>query len=188
MARYVVFDLETTHRDPRVAEIVEIAAVALGSDGARAAFHRLAMPKVNHAAAVAIHGLTNDKLIGQESPQVAVDAFVEWLDANIDNRTIVVGHNILGYDLPVLCRYTQRLQRVRALDTLPMVRDIYPFMKNFKLTTVYKKLKGAAVKAHRAGADVDMCIRVLNCSRARLEGAGLGLSMYVTRRGWLSTK
>jgi len=181
MAEYVVFDLETTHRKPQQAEIVEIAAVALGSDGARVAFHRLAMPKVNHAAAVAIHGLTDDKLIGQDTPQVAVDAFVEWLDAETDNRTIVVGHNILGYDLPVLRRYTQRLEGARALDTLPMVREIYPFLKNFKLTTVYKKLKGPAVEAHRAGADVDMCIRVLECSQKRLEGAGLGLSMYVKR-------
>ena len=182
MAQYVVFDLEPPHRKPQQAEIVEIAAVACALDGQlvqRAVFKRLAMPEVNHAEAVAIHGLTDEKLAGQDTPQMAVDAFVQWLDAETDNRTIVVGHHILGYDLPVLRRYTPRLEGMRALDTLPLVREIYPFLKNFKLTTVYDKLRGKPVTAHRALADVNMCIHVLECAQTRLESAGLGLSVYV---------
>mgnify|MGYP006167302131 CR=1 FL=1 len=124
------------------------------------------------------------KELGLDIPQEAIDAFVQWLDKETNHGTIVVGHNILDYDLPVLAKYTRRLEGVRALDTLPMVRDIYPFIRNFKLTTIYKHTKGPNVRAHRALADVRMCIRVLDRAKARLEGAGLGLSMYVKRRGW----
>jgi len=182
MAQYVVFDLETTHRKPELAEIVEVAAVAGDLDGQlvqSAVFQRLAMPEVNHAEAVAIHGLTDAKLEGQDTPQAAVDAFVEWLDKHTNHETTFVGHNIRGYDMPVLAKYTRRLEGARTLDTLPLVREIYPFIKNFKLTTIYEKLKGPPVKAHRALADVDMCIRVLERARPRLRGAGLGLDAWV---------
>jgi len=182
MAQYVVFDLETTHRKPREAEIVEIAAVTYPGG---VVFQRLAKPRVNHPEAVAIHGLTNAKLEGQDTSQTVVDAFVQWLDKETDHNTIVVGHNILDYDLPVLAKYTRRLEGARALDTLPMVREIYPFIRNFKLTTIYKHTKGPNVRAHRALADVRMCIRVLARAKVRLEGAGLGLGMYVKRRGWV---
>lgn len=181
MAKYVVFDLETTHKNPSKAEIVEIAAVTYPGD---AVFQMLAKPRVNHPEAIAVHGLTDDMLEQEGTSQEAIDAFVQWLDKEANHGTIVVGHNILDYDLPVLAKYTRCLEGVRALDTLPMVRDIYPFIRNFKLTTIYKHTKGPNVRAHRALADVRMCIRVLDRAKARLEGAGLGLSMYVKRRGW----
>lgn len=177
-AQNVCFDLETTSRWPRKAEIVEIAAVAFNYDARTrkepvivSSFQCLVKPKYNNPEAVKIHGITNEMLKDALSFKEVEPTFNSWLSETTVKDFVWVGHNIRRYDLPILKRQSCNKQRFdhAIFDTLEIARKVYTQQKRKNLVSLYTMLRGdsSGITAHRAMGDVTMNI-VLACDELKL--------------------
>ncbi len=150
--RRIVLDTETTGLDPKQGHrIIELAAIEL--DGRKISlrrFHRYLNPEREiDAGAVAVHGLTYERL--QNEPKFAdiVSGFLEFVeDAEliIHNAPFDLGflNNELGLlGLPPL--------RNEVIDTLKVAREMHPGKKNsldalcgrYEIDNAHRSLHGA---------------------------------------------
>lgn len=59
----------------------------------------------------------------------------------LSEADLLVGHNVLGYDIRVMEKLTGGLVKFdtsRVVDTLPLARDLIPGLANYKLSTLGK--------------------------------------------------
>jgi DNA polymerase-3 subunit epsilon len=150
--RKIVLDTETTGLDPRQGHrIIELAAIEL--DGRKVSlrrFHRYLNPEREiEAGAVAIHGLTYERL--QNEPKFADIAtsfleFIEGAELIIHNAPFDIGflnHELGLIDLPPL--------QNEVMDTLRMAREMHPGKKNsldalcsrYEIDNAHRTLHGA---------------------------------------------
>ena len=126
---FVVVDVETTGTDPKMADLVEIAAVKVkgGKITDRwSTFVKPARPIVGNQ----MHGITDKDVAKAPS---AADAAKEALKFIGD--ALVVGHNV-GFDLGFIEEALgdgTRFEQGRYLDTLVIAREGYPDLQNYKL-------------------------------------------------------
>ncbi|MCX5831656.1 MAG: 3'-5' exonuclease [Deltaproteobacteria bacterium] len=137
--RYVVLDVETTGLSPWKGDrVIEIGAVALEGGTLMAEFNTLIqIPREIPVRASQIHGITDEMLIGQPTPEEvfpALEAFIR--------DSILVAHNA-RFDLGFLRREYEllgtRFHRPHVC-TLEMSRSRFPHLRNHKLETVYRHL------------------------------------------------
>jgi DNA polymerase-3 subunit epsilon len=150
--RKIVLDTETTGLDPRQGHrIIEMAAIEL--DGRKVSlrrFHRYLNPEREiEAGAVAVHGLTYERL--QNEPKFADIAasfleFIEGAELIIHNAPFDIGflnHELGLIDFPPL--------QNEVMDTLRMARDMHPGKKNsldalcsrYEIDNAHRTLHGA---------------------------------------------
>lgn len=150
--RKIVLDTETTGLDPRQGHrIIELAAIEL--DGRKTSlrrFHRYLNPEREiEAGAVAVHGLTYERL--QNEPKFADIAasfleFIEGAELIIHNAPFDIGflnHELGLIDLPPL--------QNEVMDTLRMAREMHPGKKNsldalcsrYEIDNAHRTLHGA---------------------------------------------
>lgn len=107
---------------------------------------------------------------------------------------LLVGHNIAGYDLPLLCNCAKRFdlpipRDARILDTLTTAKAILTGPtkpEKFTLSMLYTYFTKRKVEtAHRAAIDVDMTIEVLRALVQRSMGVSdrHALERFFGRRG-----
>lgn len=154
---FVVFDCETTGLDYRKNQIIELAGQKVKDGEVIEEFHILLNPSCPvEDGAYATHGLSN-LFLAQEGldPITELPKFKDFV-----GDAVLVGHNILTFDLPFL---NSELRRVGAstlqnlvVDTLIMARKLLPQLTNHKLTTVASHFKVDSKGAHRAMVDVAM--------------------------------
>ena len=121
---FVAFDLETTDSDIDSCETIEIGAVKVKGGEIVEEFHRLVKPtrKVSKGAA-AVHGYNDEDLVDASSFEDVWPEFVRFVDG-----LVLVAHNGIGFDVPVLKRQAAELEGVDGLtffDTLPLARSLY---------------------------------------------------------------
>jgi DNA polymerase III epsilon subunit family exonuclease len=127
---YVAFDLETTDADVDSCEIVEIGAVRVRSGVVVQEFHRLVKPDrgIDPRASKKSHGLTAADL--EDTPAFAQvwPAFRDFVSDDL-----VLAHNALNFDVPVLERMVHSLGDIEEVtryaqlvfyDTLPLARAL----------------------------------------------------------------
>jgi DNA polymerase-3 subunit epsilon len=150
--RKIVLDTETTGLNPSEGHrIIELAAIEL--DGRRVStqrFHRYLNPEREiDAGAVAVHGLTYERL--QDEPRFAdiVDSFLEFIEG-----AELMAHNA-PFDLGFLNHELNLLGRPpltnKVLDTLKMAREMHPGKKNnldalcsrYEIDNQHRSLHGA---------------------------------------------
>jgi len=150
--RKIVLDTETTGLDPRQGHrIIEMAAIELeGRKISRRRFHRYLNPEREiDAGAVAVHGLTYERL--QNEPKFAdiVSGFLEFIDGAelvIHNAPFDMGflnNELALLDMPPL--------ENKVLDTLKVARDMHPGKKNsldalcsrYEIDNAHRSLHGA---------------------------------------------
>jgi DNA polymerase-3 subunit epsilon len=139
--RYVVLDVETTGLSPWKGDrVIEIGAIALEGGNMIAEFNTLIqVPRTIPFQATQIHGITDEMLIGQPTPEEvfpALEAFIR--------ESILIAHNA-RFDLGFLRREYELLGtsfRRPHVCTLEMSRDRFPHLRNHKLETVYRHLCG----------------------------------------------
>lgn len=150
--RKIVLDTETTGLDPKQGHrIIELAAIELeGRKISMRRFHRYLNPEREiEAGAVAVHGLTYERL--QNEPKFAdiAASFIEFIDGAeliIHNAPFDMGFlnnelNLLG--LPPL--------QNQVMDTLKIARDMHPGKKNsldalcsrYEIDNAHRTLHGA---------------------------------------------
>lgn len=165
----IVLDTETTGLDPRVDEVVELAAVHLRGGEEVAEFHALLRPTRSVGEAEAVHGLSDARLAAEgEDPADVLRRFAAFVGS-----TPVAGHNV-SYDVAMLSAHAGRLGVALPLrvvaDSLPLSRRIVA-SERYSLGHLVTLLDLPVEPTHRAMDDVRATVALLDHlgAMARLE-------------------
>ncbi len=152
---FVVFDLETTGLCPQQDEIIEIAALGVKNGLPVEQFQRFVKPLHGlSAAAMEINRITEEMLVNAPGFAEAFFDFQSFLGMD----AVLVGHNIIGFDLPFLAssaaRYhLQDLYFAETEDTLLAAKALWPNLNSYSLDSFRKLLAIERQNRHRALAD-----------------------------------
>lgn len=155
---FVVFDTETTGLDYRGGhQIIEIAGQKMMNGTVVAEFTGLINPTIPvDDGAYRVHGISNLFLAENGKPALEVlPSFMEFI-----GDSIIVGHNIMNFDVPFLNNNLQKIGKSSLnnmlIDTLIMARKLLPGLPNHKLGTVATHFNVDYAGAHRAMRDVEI--------------------------------
>jgi polyribonucleotide nucleotidyltransferase len=156
-AEFVVVDVETTGRDPKVADLLEIGAVKVRDGQVVDTFSTLVNP-ARTIFGVQMHGITDSDVAGAPIASEAVAKFAQFAgDAPL------VGHNV-GFDLSFLDQAAGepgKFTGAASFDTLAIVREGYPDLESYKLGDVARFFGVSVESAHRGLADAETTTAVL---------------------------
>lgn len=130
--REIVFDTETTGLERLEDRVIEIGGVELiNRFPTGRTFHKFINPQGRqvHPEALAIHGISNERLLNEPSFAEIVDEFLEFFDG-----AQLVAHNAM-FDLGFINAELARLNRPeipveRIVDTLALARRRHPMGPN----------------------------------------------------------
>jgi DNA polymerase III epsilon subunit family exonuclease len=154
---FVIVDVETTGTDPKMADLVEIAAVRVKGNAIVDRWSTLVNPG-RPIMGNQMHGLTDADVAKAPRP---ADAAREAL-AFIGDAPIV-GHSV-GFDLAFLEAALDdgaHFEPGRYLDTLSIAREGYPDLENYKLPTLSHFFGIELAQAHRALPDAEATASLL---------------------------
>ena len=160
---FVVVDVETTGRDVKTAEILEIAAVRVRGQEIVDRWSTLVNPG-RPIFGAQIHGISDADVQGQPSAREAAQRFLEFAGAST-----IVAHNV-GFDLGFIEAALSdtatgeafRFAQDRYLDTWVLARETYPDQADsFKLPDLARFLGVEVESSHRALPDAEATARVL---------------------------
>jgi polyribonucleotide nucleotidyltransferase len=155
--RFVVLDVETTSRDPKLGSIVEIAGVRVEGDKITDRWSTFVDPG-HRIIGKQLHGITDSDVKGAPSPAEAVQQFLAWAgDATI------VGHNV-GFDLGFLQETGVEgaaIEPGRYLDTLTLAREAFPDQDAHKLGDLGRFFGLEPEANHRALPDAESTAALL---------------------------
>jgi len=165
MQRHVVIDVETTGLSPRHGHrVIEIGAVALEDGVVVGEFSTLIDAGVPVPYVVqAIHGITDEMLAGQPTPDDALPPFARFI-----RESVLVAHNA-PFDIRFLRHEFGRLGlalKHSYVCTMALSRLRYPHLRNHKLETVFQHVAGpppATSRRHRALDDARMAAAIFVC-------------------------
>ncbi len=154
----VVYDTETTGLDVQKDELVQIAAIKLNRQGKIVdTLNILVEPSVPiQEEATKTHGFTLE-YIRKNGGVAGAEALRRFSD--FVRGGVLVGHNNFGYDQPLLrrllCKYDlPPLDILAEYDTLPIAKQFYPQLKNYKLSTLCEHFSVQNDCAHNALGDI----------------------------------
>ena len=154
---FVVVDTETTGRDPKVADLIEIGAVRVRDGAIVDRFSTFVSPGRDIFGAQ-MHGITNADVAGAPVAREAA----EKLRAFIGGAP-VVGHNV-GFDLGFLDQAlgeSGKFIEGGYFDTLVIAREAYPDLESYKLGDIARFFGVEVETVHRALADAETTAAVL---------------------------
>lgn len=160
--RFVVFDIETTGLSPqRGNRIIEIGAIALENNRTHEEFHSFINPgKAISNAAQKIHGISQDMLAEQPTPDIALRRFQAFISGST-----LIAHNV-KFDIRFL-RYEFSMLGLsltnKSFCTLELSRKFFPDLPDHKLETVYRHVAGCPlekIKVHRALDDARLVAKI----------------------------
>ncbi len=154
---FVIVDVETTGTDPKMADLVEIAAVKVKAGAITDRWSTL----VNAGRPIVgnqMHGITDADVAKAPVPAEAARQALAFIgDAPI------VGHSV-GFDLAFLeaaLADGTHFEQGRYLDTLTIAREGYPDLENYKLPTLSNFFGIELSQAHRALPDAEATANLL---------------------------
>lgn len=161
-SRIIIVDTETTGLGvPRGGRVIEVGAVAVENGKITEEFSTL----INSGAAISygafrVHGISEEMLAGQPSPEEVWPAFIEFI-----GNSHLAAHNST-FDSGFI-RNELGLQGLSAHNqwhcTLRLARKQLPNLHNHKLGTVYEHLFGPipqTIQTHRALDDARMTAKI----------------------------
>jgi DNA polymerase III epsilon subunit family exonuclease len=155
--RLVVFDTETTSKDDRTGELVEIGAVRISDGKVSDRWSTLVKP-TRGIVGKQVHGITNEDVADAPSPAAAARQLLDW--AGDDT---LVGHNV-GFDIGFIEAALgdgTRIQPGTYLDTLVIARAAYPDLDVYKLGDLISFFEIDVAPEHRALADAEATAALL---------------------------
>ncbi len=156
-APFVVVDVETTGTDPKMADLLEIAAVKVvgGKVTDRwSTFVNPGRPIVGNQ----MHGITDGDVSGAPTPAEAARRFREFA-----GDAVLVGHNV-GFDLGFIEEALgdgTRYEPGQYLDTLVIAREGYPGAESYKLPDLARFFGIELPANHRALPDAEATAELL---------------------------
>jgi len=153
---FVVFDVETTSRDPKQGSLVEIGAVKVANGQIEDRWSTLVNPGMPIVGRQ-LHGITDDEVKDAPSPADAADNFMAWA-----GDALLVGHNI-GFDIGFIEAALgdgRRIEQGRYLDTLVIAREAYPDT-DLKLGDLARFFELEVEPNHRALPDAEATAQLL---------------------------
>ncbi len=143
---FVVFDVETTSRDVKLGEIVEIGAVKVQGGKIADRWSTLVKP-ANAIVGAQLHGIKDKDVSKAPAPAQAARQLLDWA-----GDAALVGHNV-GFDIAFVEAALgdgTKIEQGRYLDTLALAREAYPDQDVFKLSELAQVLR-APDPAHASG-------------------------------------
>ncbi len=172
----IILDFETSGLNPYHADIIEIGAKILGSDQSFQCLVKPESGKEIEGKITKITGITNRELRANGIQHLqAYSNFHNWLVDNITEgeQVAIVSHNGDSFDFIFFRRLMKKLfeenlvkerfdskYEIVYLDTLHLVRRLYPQMYSYKQETLCKYFQIDIDQAHRALSDV-ICLEQL---------------------------
>ncbi|MEW6225984.1 MAG: polyribonucleotide nucleotidyltransferase [Chloroflexota bacterium] len=154
---FVIIDVETTGTDPKMADLVEVAAVRVKGGKITDRWSTLVNPG-RPIVGNQMHGITDKDVKGAPSPAEAARKALDFAgDAPI------VGHSV-GFDIAFLEEALgdgTRIEQGRYLDTLVIAREGYPDLENYKLGTLAAFFGIDLTANHRALPDAEATANLL---------------------------
>lgn len=151
-ARYIVFDIETTGLSRQNDRIIEIAANEYTNGKISNQFHVYVNPGRHIPASVS-------RLTGIRDCDVCDAPTIDAVKRDVlrfIGSEILVGHNINAFDIPFLEAQLGCTIRNKRIDTLPLARESFPGLPNYKLFTLDQVLELGGLEHHRAGNDIEV--------------------------------
>ncbi|HUP54803.1 MAG TPA: polyribonucleotide nucleotidyltransferase [Methylomirabilota bacterium] len=153
----VVIDVETTGTDPKMSDLVEIAAVKIKGTKVVDSWSTF----VNPGRAIVgnqMHGITDKDVKGGLTPRDAADKLLSFV-----GDALIVGHNV-GFDLGFIEEAKGegfRFQPGTYLDTLVIAREGYPGAESYKLGDLARFFGVELTQSHRALPDAEATANLL---------------------------
>lgn len=136
--RLIFIDIETTNEsltfDRETCEIIEIGAYEKETWREFSTFCAINHP-LNHFT-TELTWITTEDLKNAPSVQIALENFKKFIGDFSD--CVLVGHNVEGFDLPVLVRYDDAFKSIKYLDTLQCFQFLYPCQKEYNVDYLFK--------------------------------------------------
>jgi len=153
----VVVDVETTGTDPKMADLVEIAAVKVKGGKVGKKWSTLVNPG-RPIVGNQVHGISDKDVQGAPSPKEAAQQFLDFAGDDL-----IVAHNV-GFDLGFIQEALGggfRFEQGRYLDTLVIAREAYPGTPvSYKLSDL-TGFFGIESSYHRALPDAEAAATLL---------------------------
>jgi DNA polymerase III epsilon subunit family exonuclease len=147
----VVFDLETTGLEATKCEIIEIGAVKISKGKIVETFETLIKPSCHIPEdSTEIHGITDEMVANCPSVKQVLPDFYKFCYGST-----IMAYNI-DFDYKFISIWGKKQGLIfdnKQMDVLLLARLYVPGLKNFKLSTVCKKLDVSLENAHRAVHD-----------------------------------
>ncbi len=153
----VVIDVETTGTDPKMSDLVEVAAVKIKGTKVVDRWSTFVNPG-RSIVGNQMHGITDKDVQGAPSPKEAVEKLFAFI-----GDALVVGHNV-GFDIGFIEAAMGDGFRVRPesyLDTLVIARDGYPGAESYKLGDLARFFGVELSQSHRALPDAEATAELL---------------------------
>ena len=154
---FVIVDVETTGTDPKMADLVEIAAVRVKGNKIVDRWSTLVNPG-RPIIGNQMHGITDADVKKAPKPADAAKDALKFI-----GDAPVVGHSV-GFDLGFLEAALgdgTKFEQGRYLDTLTIAREGYPDLENYKLATLSNFFGIELAQSHRAGPDAEATANLL---------------------------
>src|SRR6478752_6278331 len=154
---FVIVDVETTGTDPKMADLVEIAAVKVKGGKITDRWSTLVNPG-RPIIGNQMHGIHDADVKKAPSPAEAAKQALAFVG---DSK--IVGHSVgcdLGFIEAALADGTH-FGPDRYLDTLTIAREGYPDLENYKLPTLSNFFGIELAQAHRALPDAEATANLL---------------------------
>lgn len=163
----VVFDLETTDLNTEIAEVIEIAALKMVDGVETETFQTLVKPTGAISETITeLTSISNNMVLDAPSIEQVMPDFYKFT-----RDCMLVGHNIAGYDFPIVNRIGQKLGYNfdnELYDTLLLARKYLTELPNYKLENMSKHYGISHENAHRAMSDVYATAEVLKIIASRM--------------------
>ncbi|MGD9898770.1 MAG: UvrD-helicase domain-containing protein [Calditrichaceae bacterium] len=189
---YVVFDLETTGRDPEKCGIVEIAAVRVRDSKIIDEFQTLVNPGMPiEPEAQAVHHITEEDVRDAPDMKTAVKKMIGFA-----GKDLLIAHNGYSFDFKIMDRLSRsltddRLPNIRY-DSLVFARHLYPSHRN-SIDALAERFELDPGNRHRALDDVRVLHEIIQimhevAGKRESKTAGENLTEYVALGNLLEDK
>lgn len=150
---FVVFDLETTSTQIATTEIIEIGALRI-QGGEITSFSTLVKPTEHiPEGATAVNHITDAMVAFEPAVEKVIPDFYKFVEG-----AILVGHNIDGFDIPIIRRVGAKQGYYfdnDSMDTFLMAKQYMPQRRSFSLENIARDYGFTHTDAHRALSDVE---------------------------------
>jgi len=182
---FVVFDLETTGLSTKNGDrIIEIGAVRILDDEVVDDYSELINPhRPLPREIVNITHINDSMLRGQPGFERILPQFCDFID-----DLPLVAHNA-SFDIRFLSHYAQAVDRPLRnshIDTIPLLKDLYPNLTNYKLDTIHQLFGFDDFEHHRALADAQVTAKIFIKIQESYGVLGVGAAPQRATRGVLS--